>query len=385
MADLTSNAIRERPADASHRDLLDRTRDVAARVLAPRANESDQAALLPVENIRCLAEAGLLGVTAPVELGGTGATPGVVRDYLEILASACGLTAFVVFQHIVACRHIAGGENEALKAECLPGLAAGERFCTVAFSHLRRPGPPTLRVEPDGDGYVFNGTAPWATGWGLAHDVLMAGTLADGDSVWVVAPLVESDGLEVSAPMRLCGMNASGTVSLTCRDIRLGPESYVKRMTAEQLAADTAYAILFFSVLSLGAVAGSVRLLRSLAAARASAGLAAVADALEAEATAARSAVNAAAERMTAAGALENAAQVRAWCVDLGVRAAHAAVTASGGAANSLDHAAQRFFREAMVYTLTAQTRDLQTVTLARLLERSGGHDQTQIAPSSTE
>jgi alkylation response protein AidB-like acyl-CoA dehydrogenase len=378
--------IRTEPAaDPAHRDLLASTRDVAARVLAPRASASDQAALLPVENIRCLAEAGLLGVTAPVAFGGASATPGVVRDYLEILASACGLTAFVVFQHIVACRHIAGGENEALKAERLPGLAAGERFCTVAFSHLRRPGPPTLRVEPDGDGYLFNGTAPWATGWGLAQDVLLAGTLPDGDSVWVVAPLVENDALEISAPMRLCGMNASGTVSLTCRDLHFGPESYVKRMTAEQLGADTAYAILFFSVLSLGAAAGAVCLLRSLAAARGSAGLAATADALEAEATAARGAVNATAERMTAPGALENAGRVRAWCIDLGVRAAHAAVTASGGAANSLDHAAQRLFREAMVYTLTAQTRDLQTATLARLLERSFGHDQTQTASSSTE
>ena len=58
---------------------------------------------------------------------------------------------------------------------------------------------------------------------------------------------------------------------------------------------------------------------------------------------------------------------LRARCIDLGMRAAHAAVTAGGGAANGLDHPAQRLFREAMVYTLVAQTRDLRVATLDRL------------------
>ena len=53
------------------------------------------------------------------------------------------------------------------------------------------------------------------------------------------------------------------------------------------------------------------------------------------------------------------------------MRTAHAAVTAGGGAANELDHPAQRLFREAMVYTLVAQTRDLRVATLD-LLTRPG-------------
>src|SRR5262249_35810040 len=107
MADPAIDAPSAGSMDPLHRELLARTRDVAARVLAPRANACDQAALLPVENIRCLAEAGLLGLTVPVAFGGAGATPAVVRAYMEILAGACGLTTFVIFQHIVACRHIA--------------------------------------------------------------------------------------------------------------------------------------------------------------------------------------------------------------------------------------------------------------------------------------
>jgi len=62
--------------------------------------------------------------------------------------------------------------------------------------------------------------------------------------------------------------------------------------------------------------------------------------------------------------------QARSWCVELGVRAAHAAVIASGGAANSLDHPAQRLFREAMLYTLTGLTGELQAAVLGRLVRR---------------
>ena len=353
---------------AAHDALLERARDIAERDLAPRANQTDQSDEAPVENIRRLAEAGLLGLTTPVAYGGHGAPAAVVRAFLETIASACGVTVFVVYQHLVACRQIAGGENDGLKARLLPELARGERFCTLAFSHLRRPGPPVLRVEQAGDSYLFDGTAPWSTGWGLAQEVLLAGTLPDGRSVWVVAPV---EKLEASAPLRLCGMNASATVSLTCRGVRIGPERYVQTLTGEQLAADSSAAILFFSALSLGAAVGAIEQVRASAAARRSPVLAAAASALEQETTAARRAVDAAAATTGAAPDPEAARRARAWCIDLGVRAAHAAVTANSGSANLLENAAQRLFREAMVLTVIAQTGDLQAALLERLV-RSG-------------
>jgi hypothetical protein len=52
------------------------------------------------------------------------------------------------------------------------------------------------------------------------------------------------------------------------------------------------------------------------------------------------------------------------------VRAAHAAVVVGSGGANLLDSSAQRLFREAMLYTLTAQTWPLQQASLRRLLAR---------------
>lgn len=366
--------------DARYRNLLGRARQIAAQELAPRATATDQAAVMPLANAHLLAEAGLLGLSAPIEYGGQGAPPGVLRAFTEILAAACGVTTFVVAQHMTACRHIASGENEALKLSLLPRLATGAPLATVAFSHLRRPGPPVLRVTRDGADHVFDGTAPWATGWGLASEVLLAGTLPDGASVWVVAPLAASETMTASAPMRLCAMSASATVSLTCRGLRVGPERYVKTLTPEQLAADTAMAVLSVGAMSLGAAMGACALLRAAAEARRSPLHAEVAVALEHEIAAARAEVTRVTAQASGPATAEYAHRARAWCIELGVRAAHAAVVASSGAANLLDHPAQRIFREAMVYTLTAQTSDLQTATLARLVRQGSEGEVGELA-----
>lgn len=368
---MSHKTLQPSPDDERFQRLLDRAREIADCLLAPRACQTDRADAPPAENIRALAEAGLLGLTTPARFGGHGAPGWVVRAYAEMLAAACGVTTFVQGQHQSACLLIAGGENDALKAALLPEMAAGKRLGAVAFSHLRRPGPPTLRAEPDGDSFVFTGTAPWVTGWGLMQEVVLGGTLPDGRLLYVVAPLVESDAMRVSGPMRLCAMNASGTVSLLCRGLRVGPERYLKTITREQMAQNDLAAILAVTPQPFGVTVAAIRLIRALAQARGSALLASTADALEQELSAARRAVEAWQDRTAEAGYRESALRIRAWCIEMGVRAAHAAVAASSGGANDLNHPAQRLFREAMFYTVIAQTRDVQTATLERLTERA--------------
>ena len=62
--------------------------------------------------------------------------------------------------------------------------------------------------------------------------------------------------------------------------------------------------------------------------------------------------------------------RIRAWAIDLAVRCAHAGVAAHSGAANSVKHPAQRVYREALVYTVSAQTTGIMEATLRRLVER---------------
>lgn len=351
-------------------ELLECGRQIACDVIGPRALETDQSDAVPVDNVRCLARNGLLGLSTPEVFGGYGAPGSVLRTYTEILAAVCGTTTFVQGQHLSACALIAGGENEALKQEVLPVFASGERICGVAFSHLRRPGPPIMRVVQDGDSFVFDGSAPWFTGWGLMTDTVLGATLPNGRFLYVVTPL-DAAGIDASLPLRLCAMNGSGTVILTIRDLRVSARRAMKTITREQMEANDLGAILGVTPHIFGVSRAALDLLSSLAEIRGSDVMQHTLGALEAEMAAARVAVDRWRDRVDEPGYRDGALAARAWCIAFSVRCTHAALAATGGLANLRDNDSQRLFREAMFYTLTAQTRDVQTATLDYLAEAS--------------
>lgn len=373
-----SDVLEQQEADiARFSGWLDAAREIAETVLAPRANEIDRMSVPPEDNIRRLAAAGLLGLSTPERYGGAGAPGTVLRAYSEILSAACGVTTFVQGQHLSACALINGGENEALKERVLPLFARGERLCGVAFSHLRRPGPPTMRVTCDGEAYVFNGVAPWFTGWGVMDDVVLGGTLEDGRLLYTVVPL-DGPGLTATPPMELCTMNASGTVELLCKDFRAEPAQAMKTITMTQMGSSDLGAILGVTPQIFGMATASIALVRRLAEQRSNPLFFWTCDALEGEMVRLRRLVDAWRDRTTAEGYKENALAARAACIEFGVRAAHAAVTATGGSANARNNTAQRLFREAMFYTLTAQTRDVQAATLERIIAQSECTGETE-------
>jgi alkylation response protein AidB-like acyl-CoA dehydrogenase len=254
-------------------------------------------------------------------------------------------------------------------------MAAGEVLCGVAFSHLRRAGDPVLKAREDSEGFVFDGIAPWVTGWPLIREVVLAGTLADGRFLYVVAPLAEAPGVEVSSPMRLCAMNASGTVSVEYRGFRVPKERYLKTITRDQMAQNDNLAILAVTPQPFGVARAAITLLHDLGSRRRISQFRLTADALESELDSLRAQVESWIGRTSEEGFRETALGIRARAITHGVRCAHAALAASGGRGNALDHPAQRLFREAMFYTLTAQTPAVQQATLVELC-RSGPESQ---------
>ena len=73
------------------------------------------------------------------------------------------------------------------------------------------------------------------------------------------------------------------------------------------------------------------------------------------------------AQKLAGEETTERRLQVRAWAVDMAFRCAQAAVVSSSGAANSLSHPAQRIYREALVFSVSAQTAPIMEATLARI------------------
>ena len=129
--------------------ILAEARRLAAEVFRPNAQDADQGNIHgQVEaNVRMLGQAGYFGLGISPDYGGLGADEMTRREYTEVMAAACGVTAFVQQQLHAGGGFVGGGRNQALKSEKLPRFASGDELCGVAFSHLRRSGPPMVTAE----------------------------------------------------------------------------------------------------------------------------------------------------------------------------------------------------------------------------------------------
>jgi alkylation response protein AidB-like acyl-CoA dehydrogenase len=383
--------VTERISDASERypdeaAILEAARQVGETILGPNAQISDQMDGPNQDNFRALAEAGLLGIGVPRAYGGLEASGNTQREYTQMLASYCGVTTFVQAQHHGPSRMIYGGPNETLKQKLLPELAAGRQMCAISFAHLRRPGPPVLRADPVPGGYRLHGTAPWVTGWGLMNQVVFGATLPDGRFLYAWSPANRADfpeifaevalpedagSLTASAPLPLCAMNASATVELTCANWFIPEAHRLSESDRETMRRNDRNGVLGATSMPLGCAAASVRLLCATAEKRNISAIRRASSSFSAEWEEAREQVEAWMPRGAEPEFFDHAVKLRAWCIELALRAAHAAVTASSGAANLMSHPAQRLLREAMFYTIQAQTQEVMDATLARL-ERPG-------------
>ncbi|MHB2021619.1 MAG: acyl-CoA dehydrogenase family protein [Candidatus Xenobia bacterium] len=364
---------------------------LGASWLGPRAEATDRGEVPLSEIFAQLAQARLGALSIPARYGGLEAPSRLQREVTEELASWCGVTAFTHAQHQSACRIIAEAPDETLRERQLPDLAAGRSWCAIAFAHLRRPGPPVLTAQPGPEGWRLNGTAPWVTGWGLMNQIVVAAALPDGSHLWVWSPL---DGLTATPPLQMCAMTASSTVQLTFDNWFVPRKHLLLHSDARRQRLQDRRNVLSGASLPLGCAAGAIRTLAETGRRRELKAAQDAAQHLQRELDLLRAAVRghaaaapdslrstplppprAAREAAPASldappsppGEDEGAPETRVAAIDLARRAAHAAVAAASGSANLLTHPAQRLAREAMFYSVQAQTREILEATLALL------------------
>ena len=331
-------------------------------MLAPAAEATDRAAVVPQSHLEALAGAGLMGLYRP-----PAASPAVVREVYEVLAGACGVTFFVWVQHHAPVRMLATSAIQGLRDRHLDDLCAGRVLGGVAFAYLRRPGPPAVVAAAVAGGYRINGEAPWVTSWGLAGLYAVAARLDDQ----VVFFLAEADtsgmpaggslqdrrpapALRASPPLPLAAMNASATVRLAFDGLFVPEDDVLSVVPFAQWQADDRMATAKPNPAAFGIAATCIRMLGDT-------GLAAELDECRRRSYALADA---------AEPDLDALVEARAQSLELAVRAASALVVATGGRAMSTDHPAQRLLREAAFFTIQAQTPALRRATLAQL-ERS--------------
>jgi len=337
--------------------LVQAARDIAADLLAPAAEATDRAAVVPRAHVDALAAAGLCGLSCPP------AVPVAAgRAIFEVLAGACGVTFFVWVQHHAPVRMVARSRNEALRDRHLDDLCAGRVLGGVAFAYLRYPGPPAVVATRVAGGYRIDGEAPWVTSWGLAGLYSVAARL-DDEVVYVLVEGVASAAVRPSAPLALAAMGASSTVRLAFDGLLVPDDDVLTVMAFDEWQSRDRTATAQPNPAVFGVAATCVRLLAEHDED--------AAGALGAELEDCRRRSYALADSGLSDDAhLATLVEARAGSLEIGGRAATALVAAVGGRGMASGHPAQRLLREAAFFTIQAQTPALRRATLAQLVSR---------------
>jgi kynurenine formamidase/alkylation response protein AidB-like acyl-CoA dehydrogenase len=350
--------------------LLNTAKSFLLKEVAPLANEIDRDPNALFQALRGLGQLDMLALRVPYRWGGKEFSEQTYGSFQELVARYSGALAFVQTQHQSAASMLVASSNALLQEEYLPRMGNGEVLLGVGFSQIRREGDPlTVAVAVPG-GYELNGVVPWVTGWEFFSEFIVAATLPDGRAVFGVVPLLErnqeSGGhVVVSTPAQLAAMTSTNTVSVTLKNWFLPTERVVFVKPAGWIHENDQKNVLHATFLATGCAFAGLDILESVARRKSQVLITSAFESLQQELINCRTAIQDAQNNLGLDVA--ERLQLRAWAIDLATRIAHAAVTVSGGAANYSHHHAQRVYREALVFTVSGQTRAVMEATLDRL------------------
>ena len=334
--------------------------------VSPRSAEIDQSSEALGDAFAGLGARSLLALRVAPEFGGKGLT---TLDYWQaqrLLARHSGSLAFLQTQHQSAANFIASGSNDALKQSHLSAMAQGQRCVGVGFSHLRRRGKPCLSATACEGGYKINGSIPWATGFGFFQELVVGATLSDGQSLLALIPFhnqpasdPSASSLICSGPMPLAALGVTGTVEMQLNDWFISDELLIDHKPLGWLEQSDRRNVLKATSFLIGCSEAALEVVQQQLS---------TSDAAWIKLNqAVQNCQQRILDGMAAEAEYEVQLALRGEAIALCHRCAQAAVIASGGAANLLSHPAQRIYREALVFGVSGQTRDLKAASLTAI------------------
>lgn len=216
------------------REMFQAVGTFARKELNERLIERDREAVFSLEVWKQCGAVGLLGLTVPVEFGGTGADALTAVGVLERLGYCCrdnGLI-FSLNAHLwTACMPLVEFGTDGQKEKFLPGLSSGD---LIGGNAMSEPGSGsdafslrTTAKKREGC-YVLNGSKTWVTNAPVA-DVLVVYATVDTDkgAGGVTAFLVEKDapGFTVGRKLDKMGLRTSPMAEVFFDDCEIPAEN----------------------------------------------------------------------------------------------------------------------------------------------------------------
>ncbi len=217
-----------------HEQLQESVRRFVDAEVNPHVDEWEAAGVFPARELfRKMGRLGFLGVTKPVEYGGSGLDYSYSVAVSEALGHAhCGGVPMAIgVQTDMATPALARFGSDALKREFLAPSIAGERVACLGVSEVGAGSDvASIRTSArkDGDDYVIRGGKMWTTSGTQADWMCLLANTSDGaahrNKTLICLPM-DTPGIEVARKLHKTGMRSSDTAQIFFDDVRV-PQRY---------------------------------------------------------------------------------------------------------------------------------------------------------------
>jgi acyl-CoA dehydrogenase/citronellyl-CoA dehydrogenase len=210
--------------DEEHEDFRSSCRRFTDREVRPVVDEAERIGQPPEGLMKKMGAAGLLGLVAPAEYGGSEGDALTVALLAEELSRASGgIAVTALVSAYMAGTHIVYHGNAEQRQRWAPGIIAGELIASIAVTE---PGTGsdvaaiTTRADEVDGGYRINGRKMFITNAGFADVFVVAARTGGPGHRGVTTFIVEADnpGLELGRPLAKMGWHASDTREVVLND-----------------------------------------------------------------------------------------------------------------------------------------------------------------------
>ena len=217
-----------------HERLKDSVRRFVDAEINPHVDEWERAGVFPAHELfRKMGRLGFLGVTKPVEYGGSGLDYSYSVAVSEALGHAhCGGVPMAIgVQTDMATPALARFGSDELKREFLAPSIAGERVACLGVSEVGA-GSDVASIRTfahkDGGDYRIRGGKMWTTSGTQADWMCLLANTSDGaahrNKTLICLPM-DTPGVQIARKLNKAGMHSSDTAQIFFDDVRV-PQRY---------------------------------------------------------------------------------------------------------------------------------------------------------------
>ena len=216
---------------SDQRLIVQTVREFCQAKIAPLSAEYDRSGEYPREQLRGLAELGLLGATVPEAWGGAGLDSVTYALCLEEISAADASVAVIVsVQNGLPEQMLLGYGTDAQRQRYLRPLATGEAlgaFCLTESNSGSDAASLRLKATRDGEGWILDGSKSWITSGNQADIYLVMARTGGAGARGVSCFIVErgAPGLSSGKPEEKLGLHAAHTTTVSFDSVRVPADS----------------------------------------------------------------------------------------------------------------------------------------------------------------